>query len=287
MGETGDGSVCLALPLKAATAAMTLFGFLVATGSGAIGFSWISFPLVSVLARPRVGLARASLVGELSRCRLSLPFVSDRGTRSPLFLRERVSNKDAVEVVLGTTMDLGRSLAADRFWDGPWSLRGTLVVVVAWARELNSAQIGVGGGPYEAVPLGGAVFSLSLRPLTGDSWRSLDRLLPNMAARLVEDLAFLGLLAAASALRGRLASDGSWLSLGWSAQAARDRSDAELGVFLCKPLWGVAHVPSCGGLWPFEEIIDLSTAADLWRRWPGAVVGVCVGIAWSCMAIKN
>lgn len=107
-------SACLDLPLKAATAAMTLFCFFGETGGGAIGSMLKSLVPVSVLARLNPGLAGLFLEGDMSLARPSLPFVSESGTRSPLFLREKVSSNEAVEIVLGTTMDLGRSFAAGR-----------------------------------------------------------------------------------------------------------------------------------------------------------------------------
>jgi hypothetical protein len=96
---------------------MTRFCFFVVTGGG--GGGAMGLLLVSVLALLSMGLA--GFVGELSRVRPSLPLVSDRGTRSLLRLREKVSSNDAVEVDLGMNMDLGRSFWAGRMDGWPMS----------------------------------------------------------------------------------------------------------------------------------------------------------------------
>jgi hypothetical protein len=125
---TGSGSACFAFPLKAATAAMTLFCFLGEAAGGAAGWmGWPSLPR-SVLARPSIGRAvDEPFDGELSLCLLSLPWVSDSGARSPVFLRENVLSSVAADELLGACIDLGRSFATARFCEKGWScskLRG-------------------------------------------------------------------------------------------------------------------------------------------------------------------
>src|SRR5690242_15458788 len=109
----GGASACFTLPLKAATAAMTLFCFLVGLGGGSIA----PFPkgclLMSVLARSSVGLVGLLFEGELSLVLSPFPCVSVKGARSLLFLRENVSSSDIVD--LGTCIDFGRSFGVGRF----------------------------------------------------------------------------------------------------------------------------------------------------------------------------
>ena len=119
VGDTGGASACFALPLKAATAAMTLFGFFVGLGGGSIAPIFISLPL-SVLARPNVGLEGLHFDGELSLVLSPFPCASVSGARSVLFLREKVSSNDVVDDVLGTCIDFGRSLGAGRFCKEGW-----------------------------------------------------------------------------------------------------------------------------------------------------------------------
>lgn len=95
--------------------------------------------------------------------------------------------------------------------------------------ELNSAQMGVGGGGGAYAARDGSVFSLSLDSLVGE--RSRDLALLNMAARLVDDLGR-GDFSGSSC--DRLKSD-DFFSLGLSsARFASDRSDTELSDFLCR-----------------------------------------------------
>lgn len=107
-------SACFALPLKAATAAMTLLAFFgEGGGSGAMGLTLKSLVALSVLDLLSVGRAGLLFVGEASFWRPSLPCVSDRGMRSLLLLREKVSSSDVVDE-LAANMDLGRGLEAGR-----------------------------------------------------------------------------------------------------------------------------------------------------------------------------
>ena len=79
----------------------------------------ISLPL-SVLARPSPGLDGLLFDGELSLVRSPLPCAFVSGARSVLFLREKVSSSDAVDDVLGTCIDFGRSFGAGRFCKEGW-----------------------------------------------------------------------------------------------------------------------------------------------------------------------
>jgi hypothetical protein len=111
----GDGgaSVCFVLPLKAATAAITLFGFLVGLGGGSIAPFAMGCLQMSVLARLSVGLLGLLFDGELSLVLSPFPCAFVNGALSMPFFRENVSISDVAD--LGTCIDFGRSLGVGRF----------------------------------------------------------------------------------------------------------------------------------------------------------------------------
>lgn len=93
---------------------MTLFCFFgeAGGGGGAMGLTLKSLLPLSVLALPSAGLVDLLLLGDGSLKRPSLPCVSDRGMRSLLLLREKVSRSREVVDELAANMDLGRCLVA-------------------------------------------------------------------------------------------------------------------------------------------------------------------------------
>lgn len=105
--------------------------------------------------------------------------------------------------------------------------------------ELNSAQIGVGAGADASAGEKGAVFSLSL---LGERAILRDLLLPNIDAKLVDDLIFFELSNTASSSCDCLRSS-DCLSLVLSLPS--DRSDTVLRVFLCRPFLGLELRESC------------------------------------------
>lgn len=124
VGDAGPVSACFALPLKAATAAITLFGFFVGLGVGSGTLVVTGCLPISVLARPRFGLVGLLFDGELSLVLSPLPCVSIKGARSALFFRENVSSNDVVG--LGMCMDFGRSFDIGRFGGEDWPGSNTL-----------------------------------------------------------------------------------------------------------------------------------------------------------------
>ena len=127
--------------------------------------------------------------------------------------------------------------------------------------------MGVRGGACACEERGGVVFSLSLDSLTGD----FSLLLPNMVARLEDDLGRFGFSTASSCSSDRLESNES-LARGLSSFLASERSDTALSVFLFRLFLGLdCGLRGDGGL---AAVLSVCVAARSWLwGWSGGSSG--------------